>query len=277
MLHSSSTRCAVLVSVASCSRLTHPVPHLQLQRRQDRDEVRVPAALADAVHRALHEAGALTHGRDRVRDTALGVVVGVDADHLGAEALDHRARGVSDLVRQARAVRVAQSDVLGTGLERRVEAQERVLGVVAVAVEEVLGVVDDALALRAQDRRPSRRSAARFSCGSVLMTFSTCSFQVLPTRVQTGAKDSPRSVSAGSSAAAHVAAAGHAEGADRRVVEALALEQLEQLRLLRVGARKAGLDEVDAEVVERVRDAQLLAGGEGHALALHAVAESGVV
>ena len=61
------------------------------------------------------------------------------------------------------------------------------------------------------------------------------------------------------------------------VLEALALEQLEELRLLGVGAREAGLDEVDAEVVERVRDAQLLVGRERHALALHAVAESRVV
>ena len=61
------------------------------------------------------------------------------------------------------------------------------------------------------------------------------------------------------------------------VLEALAREQLEERLLLRVGAREAGLDEVDAELVERVRDAQLLVGGQRHALALHAVAEGGVV
>ena len=42
---------------------------------------------------------------------------------------------------------------------------------------------------------------SRFSAGSALMTFSRCSFQVLPTSVQTGAKQSASSASASSSEA----------------------------------------------------------------------------
>ena len=45
-------------------------------------------------------------------------------------------------------------------------------------------------------------------------------------------------------------------------------EQLEQLLLLGVGDREAGLDHVHAELVERVHDAHLLLGRERHALPL---------
>jgi hypothetical protein len=94
-----------------------------------------------------------------------------------------------------------------------------------------------------------------------LTTFSRWRLQVLPTIVQTGANES----------------AGHPEGGDQRVVEGLAREQVEQLQLLGVGAGEAGLDHVDAERVESVRDAQLLGGRERHPLPLHPVAEGRVV
>ena len=45
-------------------------------------------------------------------------------------------------------------------------------------------------------------------------------------------------------------------------------EALEQLRFLRVAAGEAGLDEVDAERVERPHHVHLLADRERHALAL---------
>ena len=55
-----------------------------------------------------------------------------------------------------------------------------------------------------------------------------------------------------------VAPARHAEGDDLADGEALALEQREQLELLRVRRGEARLDQMDAERVERVHDAQLL-------------------
>ena len=54
--------------------------HLELERRQDRDEVRVAAPLAVAVHRPLDEPRALLDRDERVGHAAAGVVVGVDAD-----------------------------------------------------------------------------------------------------------------------------------------------------------------------------------------------------
>ena len=66
-------------------------------------------------------------------------------------AVDHGRRGLGDEARQAAAVGVAEGDVLGPGLGRGPDAFERVAGVVAVAVEEVLGVEDRPLALLAAE------------------------------------------------------------------------------------------------------------------------------
>ena len=128
------------------------VAELQLQGRQDRDQVGVAGALAVAVDRALHEPGAGADRGERVGDAAAGVVVGVDADPSPCAVLgDDRCGRLGDLVRQARAVGVAERQVLGPGLGGRAQALERVAGVVAPAVEEVLGVVDHPLARGAQE------------------------------------------------------------------------------------------------------------------------------
>src|SRR2546421_79811 len=73
------------------------------------------------------------------------------------------------------------------------------------------------------------------------------------------------------------APARHAEGGDLGMREALGGEQREELGVLGVGRREAGLDEVHAEGVERVGDAQLLGRGQRQPLALQAVAQGGVV
>ena len=60
-------------------------------------------------------------------------------------------------------------------------------------------------------------------------------------------------------------------------VDEAAGEALEQLALLGVGLREARLDQLDPELVEPVRNAQLLLGRQRHPLALHAVAQGRVV
>ncbi len=65
---------------------------LQQQRRDDRGEVGVAAALADAVERALDLAHAGAHRHQRVGDRVLGVVVGVDAEVRAGHDLRHLAR-----------------------------------------------------------------------------------------------------------------------------------------------------------------------------------------
>ena len=73
-------------------------------------------------------------------------------------------------------------------------------------------------------------------------------------------------------------ATGGAEGHQQRPLEAqLARRPVEELDVLGVGAGPAALDEVHAELVELVGDAQLVVDGERDALELGAVAQGGVV
>ena len=135
--------------------------HLELQVRDDRDQVRVAAALAVAVHRALHHHGALGDGGQRVGHRALRVVVRVDAQR-GAPAAPP-ARPARPRPPGAAATR--RSCRTSSGSRRppasaAPQALDRIARIVAVAVEEVLGVVDDALPGAHQERRPTRRSSA---------------------------------------------------------------------------------------------------------------------
>jgi hypothetical protein len=140
----------------------------------------------------------------------------------------------------------------------------------------VLGVVDDALAGAREegDRVADQREVLLGADPDDLL-------QVQPPRLADDGADRREAVGEdpqrGIVLGGDVTAAGHAEGDDLGVLGLLLLEQCEELELFRVGRREAGLDEVDAELVELAHDAHLLGGGERHALALHAVAQGGVV
>ena len=71
---------------------------LELEVGEERAEVRVAAALAVAVDRALHVSRAGAHGRERVGDGAAPIVVGVDAEDA-VDSAHHLARGLFDLPR----------------------------------------------------------------------------------------------------------------------------------------------------------------------------------
>ena len=82
---------------------------LQDQGWDDRGEVRVAAALAEPVQRALDLPGARADGRQRVGDRVLRIVMGVDADALAGDVADDGGDDLLDLVRQRAAVRVAKT------------------------------------------------------------------------------------------------------------------------------------------------------------------------
>jgi hypothetical protein len=140
---------------------------LQLQGRQDREQVCVPAPLAVSVRRSLHQGGTRPDRGQRVGDRALGVVVSVDPDRrpsarariVDAQRLEGGRGRALDVARQRRPVCVAQGHVLGSSLHRDPKALERVGAVVAPRVEEVLGVVDDPLSLAGEEgnRVPDHR------------------------------------------------------------------------------------------------------------------------
>ena len=160
---------------------------------------------------------------------------------------------------------------------RRFEHTQRELGVVAVAVEEVLGIEEHAQAVALQER--DRISDHRHAFGEI----GTQRFgDVVVPRL---ADD------------AHRRRARLDEIAQRRVVVDLALDtaggperhqrrrvelQLgrgapEELFVLRVGARPAAFDVVDAQVVELLGDAQLVLDRQRDAFELRAVAQRRVV
>ena len=99
---------------------------------------------------------------------------------------------------------------------------------------------------------------ARFSSRETFVTFSRCSAQVLPTSVDHRRKALDQGAQSGVVLDRGVAAAGHTEGADRRLLQLQLGEQTEQLDLLRVGAWEASLDQLHAEGVEGTHYADLL-------------------
>ena len=122
---------------------------LELEIGNDRQEIGVAGALAIAVERALHVGGAGVDGGQRVRDRATRVVVTVDAQ-TGTGGRAYRIDDLGDLVGQPPAVRVAEYGDIGAGLGGRAQHLDGVSRIAAVAVEEVLGVEEDAPTLGAQ-------------------------------------------------------------------------------------------------------------------------------
>ena len=251
---------------------------LELEVGDDRDEVGVAAALAVAVDRALDQRGALGDGGERVGHAALGVVVAVDAERARAERARDRAHRLGDLVGSeaplvshsvtfsAPAVggraQAARARSPGRRASRRRSARRRrrpacpaptrkatesaIIAQVLLAVDadDLLEVQRPGLADERADRREGARRAPaapgrRRRAGRAGGSSRT--------RAIVGVQNVSRASSAKSSAS------------------------------FGFEAGKPASIEVDAELVEHVRDAHLLLGRERHALALHAVAQGGVV
>ena len=139
---------------------------LELQRRDDGHEIGVAAALAEAVERALDLARAGAHGRERIGHRLLGVVVGMDADMITGDRLDHLADDRFDLVRQRAAIGVAEHDPARARIIGGLGAGQRELRIGLVAVEEMLAVEQHFAALGHRGATLSRIEA-RFSSGVV--------------------------------------------------------------------------------------------------------------
>ena len=120
---------------------------LQPQRRDQRTEIGVAAALAEPVQRALDLPRAGAHRGQRIGDRLLGVVMGVDADMIAGDMLRHVADDGLDLVRHGAAIGVAQHHPARAGIVGRLGAGQREVGVFLVAVEEMLAI-DHHLAAR---------------------------------------------------------------------------------------------------------------------------------
>ena len=246
----------------------------QLEVGDHRREVGVAGALAEAVERALHVAGAREHRRHRVGHRATRVVVAVDADqrvaaHVGAHVGDDLAH----LVGQRPAVGVAQHDVRRPRHHRGLEHAHGVLAVALPPVEEVLEVHQDPPTLTGQvpHRVVDHRDAL------VQRGLQRLAHVVVPTL-----GDDAHVLGAGGEQPCERrvlvhAAGGAARGAERdeprRPEPQVRAGAREELVVLRVGPGPAALDEVHAEAVELLGDAQLVLHAGRDALDLHAVAQ----
>jgi hypothetical protein len=122
------------------------VAQLEFEVGDDGGQVGVAAALAVAVHAALHVRGAGFHRGHGVGHRQIRIVVRVDADDA-IEALAHFGDDLRQPPGERAAVGVAQAQHVGAGLVRGFQRAQRVIRVGDVAVEEMLGVVDHFLAV----------------------------------------------------------------------------------------------------------------------------------
>ena len=248
------------------------IGRLQHEGRDDRGEVGIAAALADAVQRALDLAGAGAHGGERVRHRLLGVVMGVDAEMIAGDGLGDLADDGLDLLRQRAAVGVAEHDPAGAGVVSRAGASEGIGRVRLVAVEEVLGV-EEHLA----PRRPRRRDRLADGFQVLLLGRAEGDADVIVPGLRDEADGIGLRVEEGAEAGvvrqAHPCPLGHAEGGEYGPARPL---RLEEGGVGRVGAGIAALDIVDAELVEELRDGDLVLEREVDAARLRAVAQGRV-
>ncbi len=188
----------------------------------------------------------------------------------------HRRDGGGDVVGQRAAVGVAQDDDRGAGVLGRSQRLQGVLGVVPVAVEEVLGVVEDlAAGLAAVGHRIGDHAQVLFQRGAE--HFADVQVPGLADDGDDRRLGVEQRLEAGVVGRLDALAARHAEGGDAGVPQRQLADFLEILEVLGVGQRIAALDEVHAQLVEPARDVQLVLQGEVDALALAAVAQGGVV
>jgi hypothetical protein len=201
--------------------------------------------------------------------------VGVDAERC-AEAAAGGADGVGDGVGQRAPVGIAQHHAVGAGLRRRCDRSERVLRVEGVAIEEVLGVIDDFFVERLEVRH------AVADHGDVLVARGLehaldMEHRALPDERHHGCVGLRQCHEVRIVGTAHARAASAAERSELGVRQRRLPHALKEVGVLRVRARPAALDVVDAQVVEPLRDLALVLGGQGETGALRAVAQGRVV
>ena len=249
---------------------------LQLQVGNDRTQVGIPAAFAQTIDRPLHLRGARLHGADRVGDGHLAVVVAVDADRDAGEAFADHAGDLVDFVRETAAVGVAQHQAVGAGLGRGGERAQGIVGVGLVAVEEVLGVVHQFLALllqiahRVGDHRHVfvERGAQDFE------------HLIVPALAENGDGGGARLEQRphiGILGDGRADLARRAESNQARMGQLEVCGAREELQVLRVRTGIARFDVGDTQRVEPLDDLELVLDGIGNSLRLSAVAQGRVV
>ncbi len=246
---------------------------LQRQRRHDRDQIGVAAALAEAVQRALDLAHAGLDGGERIGHRLAGVVMGMDAEMVARYAgRDDLVDDGANLRRLRAAIGVAQHHPARAGVVGRPGAGQRIVGIGLEAVEEMLAVDHRFLA---DSNRRLDRGLDRFEVFLVgaaerdaHMIVPALGDEADGVRLRLDQRGKSRIVGR-----RHPCPLGHAEGDEFCARRALLGKEG---GVGRVGAGIAALDIIDAELVEQLGDGDLVLDGKVDARRLLAIAQGGV-
>ena len=191
-------------------------------------------------------------------------------------ALPHVRHRLPDVVGQGAAVRVAQHQRLGPCFLGRGEDGQGEVRIAPVAVEEVLGVEEDAQVVLAQEAYRVGHHGHRLVEGGP----QGLGHVTVPRLGDNAGDRRPGLDQVGQDGVGlglHARPPGGAESHQGGGVERqLLLGPLEELDVLGVGAGPTALDEGDAEMVELLGHPQLVVDREGEALLLAAVTEDRV-
>ena len=120
--------------------------HLEDQGRDDRGQVGIAAAFAEAVDRALDLIDAAGDRQQGVGDGGFRVVVGVDAEldlcSVAVEILFDPFDDRRQFMGQGAAVGVAEDDGLRSAVDGPGQGRQGIVRIVLEAVEKMLGIVD---------------------------------------------------------------------------------------------------------------------------------------
>ena len=244
----------------------------ELQRRDDGNEVGVAAALAEPVERALDLARAGAHRGERIRHRLLGVVMGMDADMVAGNFGADFADDAFDLVRQRAAIGVAQHDPARAFVVGRLGASQRISGLGLVAVEEMFAVEQHFAALGLGRAHAVADRGEHFFFGGL---------QRDPHVIVPGFGDEADGVGLRVEQRDEAGIVGRRAARPPRHAEGGELcphrpPLGEKAGIDRIGAGIAGLDIVDAQLVEQSCDCEFIREREIDAVGLRAVAQRGV-
>src|SRR5262249_26734896 len=110
---------------------------LELQRRDDRDEIGIATTLTEPVERALDLPGAGANGGKAVGDGLFGVVMGVNSNPISGYDFADFADDLLNLVRQRAAIGIAEHDPPRPFVVSGLGAGQRIGGICFVAVEKM--------------------------------------------------------------------------------------------------------------------------------------------
>ena len=214
-------------------------------------------------------------GHQRIGHRAFAVVVGMDSQwraDAGLDLVDDR----PDLERHGAAVGVAQHDTVDFGILGGLERLQGVLWIGLVAVEKVLGVVDDL--------RHVLLEVSQGIVDQLQVLFQTDAQRLVDMEVPGLAEDGD-DIGLGLDQGADIVVlvrrgfgpAGRTESSDLCLLQGHLADVLEKSDVLGIGARPAALDVVDPQFVELLGDADLVLDQKGDILGLGSVPQGGIV